>query len=143
MQLNNFSLDAAINFSKNSNEVLDVGATPGTPLDQQFIGTSNIRHQVGYPVGAYWDRRVVSAEFANPVTGTTRNEMCADGKGGVTPCFDAAGNIIAPRVFYSRTDPSKEGSFSATATFMRRFRLFTLVDFKGGNLQFDNNHRVR
>ena len=41
----------------------DVGAVAGTPLDQQFIGTGNIRHQVGYPVGSYWDRRVVSAEF--------------------------------------------------------------------------------
>jgi hypothetical protein len=51
--------------------------------------------------------------------------------------------MVAPRVFYSRTDPAHEGSFSASATFMRRFRLFGLVDFKGGNYQFDNNHRVR
>ncbi|HUQ83934.1 MAG TPA: SusC/RagA family TonB-linked outer membrane protein [Gemmatimonadaceae bacterium] len=143
VQTNAFSLDANVNFSKNENKVLDVGAVAGTPLDQQFIGTGNIRHQVGYPVGAYWDRRVKSAEFANPVTGTTKNEMCDDGKGGVTACFDAAGNIVAPRVFYSRTDPSKEGSFSTTATLFRRFRFFSLVDFKGGNLQFDNNHRVR
>ena len=143
VQTDNFGLDFNFNFSHNTNEVLDVGAAPGTPLDQQFIGTGNIRHQVGYPVGSYWDRRILSAEFANPVTGTTRNEMCDNGKGGTTPCFDAAGNIIAPRVFYDRTDPAKEGSISMSATFLRRIRLFSLVDFKGGNLQFDNNHRVR
>jgi TonB-dependent starch-binding outer membrane protein SusC len=143
VQRSNFSLDANINFSKNTNEILDVGAAPGTPLDQQFIGTGAIRHQVGYPVGAYWDRRILSAEFANPVTGTTRNEMCDDGKGGSTACFDAAGNIIAPRVFYNRTDPAHEGSFSLTGTLLRRIRLFTMIDFKGGNYQFDNNHRVR
>jgi hypothetical protein len=85
----------------------------------------------------------VSAEFSNPVTGATRNEMCDDGKGGTTPCFDAGGNIIAPRVYYGRSDSPTEGSFSATATFLRRVRFFTLIDFKRGNLQFDNNHRVR
>ena len=138
-----FSLAGNFNFARNTNEVLDVGAAPGTPRDEQFIGTGNIRHQVGYAVGGYWDRRVVSAEFSNPVTGATRNEMCADGKGGTTPCFDAAGNIIAPRVYYGRSDSPTEGSFSATATFLRRVRLFTLIDFKRGNLQFDNNHRVR
>ena len=143
VQMNSFSLDANFNFSKNANEVLDVGAAPGTPLGEQFIGTGNIRHQVGYPVGSYWDRRILSAEFANPVTMTTRNEMCDNGQGGTTPCFDASGNIVAPRVFYSRTDPAHEGSVSLSATFLRRFRAFGLVDFKGGNYQFDNNHRVR
>ncbi|MCQ6468355.1 hypothetical protein NPN14_24310, partial [Vibrio parahaemolyticus] len=40
-------------------------------------------------------------------------------------------------------DPAHEGSFSLTGTFLRRIRLFTMIDFKGGNYQFDNNHRVR
>ena len=142
VQTNSFGLDANFNFARNVNEVLDVGAVAGTPLDQQFIGTGNIRHQVGYPVGGYWDRRTVSAEFV-PGTINTRNEMCADGKGGTTPCFDAAGNIVAPRVYYGRSDSPTEGSFSTTATFLRRFRLYALADFKRGNLQFDNNHRAR
>ena len=142
VQTDKFGLDANFNFARNVNEVLDVGAVEGTPLDQQFIGTSNIRHQVGYPVGAYWDRRVVSAEFV-PGTINTRNEMCDDGKGGTTACFDASGNIVAPRVFYGRSDSPTEGSFSTTATFLRRFRLYALADFKRGNLQFDNNHRAR
>ena len=135
-----FSLSANFNYAHNDNEVVDIGA-PDKPLDQQFIGTSNIRHQVGYPVGGYWDRRTVSAEFN--ANGTTKNVMCDDGKGGTTPCFDAAGNIIAPRVFYGRADSPTEGSFSLTGTFLRRFRLYGMVDFKDGHLQFDNNHRAR
>jgi TonB-linked SusC/RagA family outer membrane protein len=142
VQTNAFSLDANFNYAHNTNEVLDVGAAPGTPVGEQFIGTSNIRHQVGYPVGGYWDRRIVSAEFI-PGTINTRNELCDDGLGGTTACFDGSGNIVAPRVFYDRSDSPTEGSFSATATFLRRFRLFGLVDFKRGNLQFDNNHRAR
>ena len=142
VQTDRFGLDATFNYAHNNNEVLDVGAVPGTPLDQQFIGTGNIRHQVGYPVGAYWDRRIVSAEFI-PGTTNTRNELCDNGTGGTTACFDASGNIVAPRIYYGRSDSPTEGSFSTTATFLRRFRLFGLVDFKRGNLQFDNNHRAR
>ena len=142
VESSNFSLAAAVNYAANTNEILDVGAAPGTPLDQQFIGTGSIRHQVGYPVGSFWDRRVLSAEFV-PNTINTRNEMCDDGKGGTTACFDATGNIIAPRIFYGRSDSPTEGSFSTTATFLGRIRLFTLIDFKAGNLHFDNNHRAR
>ncbi|MDQ3949771.1 MAG: SusC/RagA family TonB-linked outer membrane protein [Gemmatimonadota bacterium] len=137
----NFGLDATLNVSHNDNEVLDIGAPPGTPVDQQFIGTGNIRHQVGYPVGGYWDRRILSAEFN--ADGTTRNAMCDDGRGGATPCLNAAGAVIAPRVFMGRSDAPNEGSFSTTATLYSRFRLYALVDWKTGHRQFDNNHRAR
>ena len=95
--------------------VLDIGAAPG---GQNFIGAGNIRHQVGYPVGGYWDLKIISAEF-NP-NGTTKNPMCADGKGGATPCLTAAGTTLAPRVFFGRSDAPTEGSFSSTATVFRR-----------------------
>jgi TonB-linked SusC/RagA family outer membrane protein len=137
----NLGLDATLNISHNNNKVLDIGAPPGTPLDQQFIGTGAIRHQVGYPVGAYWDRRILSAEFN--ANGTTRNAMCDDGRGGATPCLDATGAVVAPRVFIGRSDAPNEGSFSTTATLYSRFRLYALVDWKTGHRQFDNNHRAR
>jgi outer membrane receptor protein involved in Fe transport len=141
VRLANFGLDATLNVSHNDNEVVDIGAPPGTPLDQQFIGTAAIRHQVGYPVGAYWDRRVLSAEFN--ANGTTTNVMCDDGRGGATPCYDASGAVVAPRVFIGRSDAPNEGSFSSTATFYNRFRLYALVDWKTGHRQLDNNYRAR
>jgi len=131
---NNFSLDATLNLSRNMNEVVDLGGA-------EFIGTGNIRHQVGYPVGSYWDYRIVSAEFTPE--GRTTNAMCDDGKGGVTPCLNATGGVIAPRVFYGRTDPANEGSFGTTATLFQRLRLYALVDWKTGNTQFNNNIRAR
>jgi TonB-linked SusC/RagA family outer membrane protein len=129
------NLELTLSYSHNRNEVTKLN--PGV----QFLGTSNIRHQIGYPVGAFWDRRVVSAEF-NP-NGTTRNTMCDDGNGGTTPCLDAAGNVIAPRVYIGRGDAPDEGALSATATFFRRLRLYAMVDSKRGHRQFDNNLRAR
>jgi TonB-linked SusC/RagA family outer membrane protein len=129
-----FVLDAALNLSRNGSEIRDLGGP-------NFIGTGNIRQQIGYPVGSYWDYRILSAEF-NP-DGTTKNPMCDDGKGGVTPCLDASGGVIAPRIFYGRTDPPREGSFSTTATIAQRFRLYALVDWKTGHTQFNNNARAR
>ena len=138
-----FNLDLNVTASHNDNEVMDIGAAPGTPLDQQFIGTGSIRHQVGYPVGSFWELKVLSAEFdpANP--GKTRNAMCDDGHGGATPCLNAAGQAIAPRVFMGRGDSPNEGSISSTATFYKRIRLYGLVDWKQGNKQFDNDYRIR
>jgi len=83
----------------------------------------------------------VSAEFTT--TGRTQNAMCDDGKGGVTACLDATGNVIAPRVYYGRHDPANEGSLSSTLTLFKQLRLYGLVDWKTGHTQFNNNIRAR
>lgn len=129
-----FSLESNLNLSRNNSEIKDLGG-------QAFIGTGNIRQQVGYPVGSYFDYRIVSAEFN--ANGTTRNPMCDDGQGGVTACLNTAGAVIAPRIFYGRSDPSTEGSFSSTASFGSRVRLYGLVDWKRGQTQFNNNARAK
>jgi TonB-linked SusC/RagA family outer membrane protein len=130
----NFGLDATLNVSRNGSEIRDLGGP-------EFIGTGNIRQQVGYPVGSYWDYRIVSAEFN--ANGTTRNPQCDDGKGGTTPCLNASGAVIAPRVFYGRTDPANEGSFALNGTLFRNLRLYGMVDWKTGHTQFNNNVRAR
>lgn len=127
-------LDFVLNMSRNRNEVRDLGGP-------EFIGSGNIRHQVGYPVGGYWDLRVVSADFLPD--GRTQNAMCDDGKGGVTPCLTATGGAAAPRVFYGRSDPANEGSFSSTLSLFQRFRIYGLVDWKTGHTQLNNNIRAR
>jgi TonB-linked SusC/RagA family outer membrane protein len=127
-------LDFTLNLSRNKNEIRDLGGP-------EFLGAGNIRQQIGYPVGSYWDRRVVSAEFLP--SGRTTNAMCDDGKGGVTACLDANGAVIAPRVYIGRHDPANEGSFSSTLSLFRRFRVYGLVDWKTGHTQFNNNIRAR
>jgi hypothetical protein len=61
----------------------------------------------------------------------------------VTPCLDANGRVIAPRVYLGRLNPATEGSVSSMFRFLEGFRLNTLVDFKTGFKRLDNNYRIR
>src|SRR5690606_4984868 len=113
-----------------SNEIKDLGTT-----DFVSLGTSEA-HVVGHSIGAWYSRKVLSADL-DPVTNTATNVMCADGAGGSTPC------ATAPRVFLGHTTPQTEGAFTTTFSFLRNFRLNALVDFKGGYKKLDGNERVR
>jgi hypothetical protein len=69
---NRLTLDLTGQFSTNDNEVTDIGI-PG----QYFVvGGTYLRHQVGYPAFAWFEKRVVSAEI-NRTTGATSNVMCS------------------------------------------------------------------
>jgi len=134
LQTERVGLEVTLNVSRNTNQVRDLGGP-------EFIGSGNIRQQVGYPVGSYWDLRVVSAEFTPD--GRTTKAMCDNGNGGVTTCLNPNGSAAAPRVFYGRSDPANEGSISSTLTLFKRLRLYGLVDWKTGQTQFNNNIRAK
>ena len=126
-----FTLDLGVNGSVNKYEIRSLGE--GTNL---VSVTSNVQHVVGYAPGAWWDRRIVSADY-NPTTKRTSNLQCDDGKGGRVAC------ATAPRVFLGNTVPTREGSLSAGATFLRSWRLNAFVDYRGGYKKLDGNDRVR
>jgi len=76
------SVDLTFNVATNSNKILSLlpGVTSVSP------GTF-LQHHVGYPVGSWFARRVVSAELdamGNPI-----NVLCDDGNGGTTACGSA------------------------------------------------------
>jgi hypothetical protein len=98
-------------------------------------------HVVGYPMGANWARRIVSADL--DANGRAINQMCDNGQGGTTPCFDANGNPAAPRVYLGRTTPPIEGSFSSSLTLWSRLRLYGLVDYKANYRITQNDARAR
>ncbi|MGH7464890.1 MAG: hypothetical protein ACREK1_06920, partial [Longimicrobiales bacterium] len=106
------------------------------------IVSGSTQHRIGYAPRSWFRERVVSASY-NAGTNTVSNVMCDDGSGGVTPCYNAAGQVIAPRVYLGRTTPAFEGSFSTTLRFMERLTLYGLVDVKTGYRKFDNNLRAR
>ncbi|HVF40632.1 MAG TPA: SusC/RagA family TonB-linked outer membrane protein [Gemmatimonadaceae bacterium] len=155
-----FEWEAAIGHSTNDSEVEDLstpneilelrrqatcaGYVPGTtdPSScrvQDFVlgstGTLPPRHQVGYPIGSYFNKRIVSAELNS--AGRATNIMCDDDKGGAIACASA------PFVFIGRTIPTSEGSFSNTFTLFRNLRLSGLLDFKRGHYKIDGNYRFR
>ena len=125
------SVDVALNIGTNSNKILSL--MPG--VTSVSAGT-NLQHRVGYPVGSWFTKKVVSAQF-DSATGQAINILCDDGNGGSMAC------ATAPAVFIGRTTPSFEGGFSTTLTLWNRLRLYGLLDFKTGYRKLDGTTRVR
>ncbi|MDQ3949387.1 MAG: SusC/RagA family TonB-linked outer membrane protein [Gemmatimonadota bacterium] len=138
-------IDLAFSFSTNDNKILDLGI-PGFTF-VPVAGTLYMRHQEGYPVGSWFERRVVAAQLdatGRPIANTV---MCDDGAGGSVLCAGAdltyGTGDDAPVLFLGRAVPKNEGSFSSTVTLWNRIRLYGQVDFKTGWKKLDGNTRVR
>ena len=125
------SVDVTLNLATNSNKILSL--MPG--VTSVSAGT-NLQHRVGYPVGSWFTKKVVSAQF-DSTTGQAINILCDDGNGGSMACANA------PVVYIGRTTPSFEGGFSTTLTLWNRLRLYGLLDFKTGYRKLDGTTRVR
>jgi TonB-linked SusC/RagA family outer membrane protein len=130
----NVELDLTLNLSTNANKLVDLGIAG---LDTVQAGTF-VRHVEGYPVGSWWEKRIVGAQF-NPTTGRLipGTEVCDDGRGGQVACTQA------PQLFLGRPTPSLEGAFMPALTLFGRVRLAGMVDFKQGHYKLDGNLRVR
>ena len=136
------ALDMTFTLSRNDNRLVNLGIP-----NQSFLSAGvNLRQQEGYPLGSYFARRVVSAQF-DAATQKAINAMCDDGKGGMTPCAGADGRLgtidDAPELYFGRVVPPTEGSLSSTFSFLKSWRLYGLVDFKRGHVKLDGNTRVR
>ncbi len=145
--MNNLNLDLGLNISNNSNQITSLGNTAALakdPLGVPFIQIGGNRNTIGKAVMSWYDYKVRSATY-NPATRRAENMKCDDGlgKGTVVDCLTASGQPNAPRVFVGRADPSFEGSFNTTVTAFQRWRLYGLVDFKGGHRVLNNNDRAR
>jgi TonB-linked SusC/RagA family outer membrane protein len=146
-------LDVTASVSTNDNEVTELGI-PG----RYFVSAGTfLRHQIGYPIFAWFEQRVVETGF-NRTTGVASNVMCADTLPGgreaprdathpARLCAGANGiygdSDDAPEVYLGRSVPPTELSFTGTLTFFKRFHVFSMVDVKNGHKKLDGNTRVR
>jgi len=127
-------VDLVVNVGANDNKVVQVGNAQGfVPVAFTGFPVSNQRHQDGYPIAAYFDKRVVSATF-DPQTKLAENILCDNGTGGAVDC------AIAPAVYLGRSVPTWFGSVSPTVTVFDRLRLYALVDFQAGYKRVDSEH---
>lgn len=133
----NFRMETTFSISRNDSEVVDLGE-----VDEIGLGFG-ITHKVGYPIASWFNQRIVSAEFDENGRHIRASMLCDDGAGGTTPCFNAAGQVVAPAVHLGRSAPLHEGAFSSTFTLFDRVRLYGLVDFKTGFKKWDHVLRVR
>jgi len=125
--------------------ILELRRQTGTP--DFVVGGFAIRHQVGYPIGAYFEQRVVSAALLPNGTPDIPRVLCDDGKGSTMICAgpDLSYNTSddAPAVFLGKSSPGTEGAFSSTLTLWKRFRVYGLIDFKRDFMKIDGNFRAR
>jgi TonB-linked SusC/RagA family outer membrane protein len=135
--------DMTVNMSTNSAKITQLAGSD-TVIDLGFSA-----HRVGYAPFDYFMQRVVRVD--NPVYNATTNTVsipkanvfCDDAHGGATPCYNANGSVIAPKVYIGHSTPTFEGSWSNTVRFLNNFRLYSMFDMASGHRRGDNNIRIR
>jgi TonB-linked SusC/RagA family outer membrane protein len=125
--------DVSFSLATNDNKVEDLGLEGVTFVS----GGSLVQHREGYPVGAWFEKKVVDAEFGANGRLVAGSEMCDNGSGGTVAC------AAAPLVYLGRPMPKTEGAITSTFTLFENLRLAALVDFKSGFQKMDGNLRVR
>jgi TonB-linked SusC/RagA family outer membrane protein len=127
----------------------------------QLAGTDTIidngfnAHRVGYQPFDWFAQQVVRVDQGpganqaayNPATNAwtipKSSIYCATPSGGETPCYNANGTVIAPKLFIGHSSPTFEGSWSNTIRFLNNFRLYSMFDAVSGHKRTDNNIRIR
>ena len=136
MDLRPFGWDVHVNLSTNSGDIQKLNGRDTT------IVVGSVQHRIGYPAASWFRERVVSARY-DAALGRAVDAVCDNGAGGTTPCFNAQGVVVAPRVFLGRTTPNFEGSLQSTFRILRNMRLQAMIDRKSGFAKWDNNLRIR
>jgi TonB-linked SusC/RagA family outer membrane protein len=131
----NTDFSIAFKFSHNNNKVVTLGGPASLVLNATF----GQYHVPGYPLGSIFQTRILSGGIDS--SGTTRkaiNLMCESGSRLPGTNFSAGGGppvpcAQAPAVYWGNPLPSWEGSVAPSLTLFKNLRLFSLVDFLGGN----------
>jgi hypothetical protein len=127
IQRTNFAWDASVNYSTNHNNLdrLNYAGLTSIAVYDPYLSVTSQRLVEGYPVAGWW------------ATDAKRNP---DG----SYVTDAKGNLVVDTLRYvGPSTPTYEGSISNTFTFFRNFRLYGLIDFKGGYYLLDQKDRNR
>jgi hypothetical protein len=125
------SWEIAGNYATAYNKVVDVGSLPA-------VITAAAQYNIpGYAISSFFSRRIISAT-QDKTTGAVSNVLCDDGVGGAGVACDSA-----PFVYIGTPTPTNFGSIGNTFTIGKRLRLYGLVDWKRGNVQYNANELLR
>jgi TonB-dependent starch-binding outer membrane protein SusC len=130
VQRSGFEWETRLNLSATHNELTSFGIEgkeTDTPSGQAYGSVQ--QHRVGYPLGGYW------------VTPPVRD---ANGAAVLTPGGAAIFNTgDSSRRYIGSSVPTREMGLSNTFTFMKRFSLYALLDYKTGGFLFNQQERSR
>jgi TonB-linked SusC/RagA family outer membrane protein len=132
-----FSWDVGLQLSTNQSRIDDLGLG----LDFVSAGTQQ-ENVVGFPIGAYFFRHVLSAEIDED--GNVIEALCDGGTGplGRSPGGDPMPCGQAPRVFGGEGSPTWLLGINSTMTLMRNLSLYARVEGNGGHLGFNSEMRA-
>lgn len=120
--------ESQVNYSTNANKVTKLSYQGLTEIDvyDPYLTVAQTQRIIeGYPVAGWWAQDAVRT---------------ADGK----YALDANGNLmVGPLRYVGPATPTREGSFSNTFTIAKNFRLYGLIDFKGGFFLLNQKSRNR
>jgi len=129
----NVELDLTLSVATNDNEITDLGVE-----GVQFVSAGTfLQHREGYPVGSWFEKRIVDAQFDAAGKLIAGSEICDNGEGGTVACAQA------PTLFLGRPTPDLEGAFMPSLTLFGNLRVQGMVDFKRGHHKMDGDLRVR
>jgi TonB-linked SusC/RagA family outer membrane protein len=107
---------ANLSLATNKNELVEFGDT----RTEMIVGGQSYgslqRHREGYPIAGYWAQLPSRDENGRPIPLTATTVR------------------LEPLSYLGPVVPTREISFSNTFTVLRDFRLFTLLDYKGGGV---------
>jgi TonB-linked SusC/RagA family outer membrane protein len=130
LRRSNIAWDTRFNISTNHNELLSFGVAGKlleTPSGQAYGSVQ--QHRPGFPLGGFW---------------VTPPQRDANGVAILTPTGAAIFNAgDTARRYIGPSTPTREMSLSNTFTLFRIFRLYALLDHKGGFFVFNLQERNR
>ncbi len=131
------TVDLGATFSTFENEVVNLGGQP--PIVQSASSLNRQFHVEGFPLGAMFYKRVVSADLdTSGDRNVATNLMCEGGEtvgdsnfswgdGSVVPCANA------PEVYWGQPIPNLEAGVYANVRIGQDLLLYALVDYVGGH----------
>jgi TonB-linked SusC/RagA family outer membrane protein len=124
LQRQNVEWNSRLTVATNRNRLVDFGVekVSESPSGQAYGVVQ--QHREGYPLGGYW------AQFPK------RNP---DG----SPQVVSGAVVLDTAEYVGPSAPTREVGFSNTITFFRNFRLYGLLDYKGGHRLFNLKERNR
>lgn len=118
------------NLAFNEDEIVELGQVSGAVTAP---GTAN---RVGYPIGGFWARRVVSASLN--AAGQPVDILCDGGPGGApVACAQA------PFVYLGPALPPTSGSLGNTLSIGSSLKLYALMDFASGHRRLNTDEQLR
>jgi hypothetical protein len=146
LQLRDVAWDLTVSASRNENELLELGE--GIDPIIFGLGGASQRHQEGYPLGAYFEQPVISAEDKNG-DGVITRAGCPGtlviGAGGVPLATQPQCEVILgdTAVFQGSPFPKLELTFNSTITLFRVVQVTALLDHRSGYQQFNSTESFR